>query len=201
MKPNNFQQNSPTEYPVSRQTAKDHLRIDSTDEDSLVDLYIAAATDYAEEYTGRAFIQRQITANFGIFASFFELPKPPLISVTSIKYYDSDNVQQTVAASNYNINLSIPAKIDMYPKGNMPSTYERPDAVEVIYEAGYEPNETVSPVDSTFYVPASARAAILLIMADMFQNREGQALVIGARYEANQTVKNMLDRYRINRSL
>jgi len=48
----------PSTYPVTADEAKLHCRIDGTDENTLVDDLIAAATDYVEQYTGRAIVSQ-----------------------------------------------------------------------------------------------------------------------------------------------
>jgi len=60
---------APAELPVSLATVKAHLRIDpsNTTEDALITLYIQAATSFAEEFTRRHFITREIET----FRDFF----------------------------------------------------------------------------------------------------------------------------------
>lgn len=48
--------------------------------------------------------------------------------------------------------------------------------------------------DAAVDVPASVRAGILLIVADLFENRESQ--FVGVSAEENPTVKNLLHFYR-----
>ena len=61
--PNDYQQGDlvlvtdPATKVVTVDEIKDHLRIDTTDEDTLLGLYIDAATEMAENYCGRHFIK------------------------------------------------------------------------------------------------------------------------------------------------
>lgn len=61
--PNDYQQGDlvlitdPATKVVTVDEIKDHLRIDTTDEDTLLGLYIDAATEMAENYCGRHFIE------------------------------------------------------------------------------------------------------------------------------------------------
>ena len=45
-------------YPVTLAEAKLHLRVDSTDEDTLITALITAATEMCEQKTGRAIMQQ-----------------------------------------------------------------------------------------------------------------------------------------------
>ena len=62
------------------------------------------AREYAEAITRRAYVQRTLEYTCESFSPYeFELPYPPLQSITSIKYIDADGVLQTVAASVYQL--------------------------------------------------------------------------------------------------
>lgn len=73
----------PAVYPVSLAKAKEWCRVDYADQDAVLNLLIAAATERAEEITGRAFIQRQLELRLDAFPAgkVIELPFPPLRSV------------------------------------------------------------------------------------------------------------------------
>ena len=49
---------APSVQPVSRIEAREHLRLDDDVDDSQIRSFIKAATDWAENYTGRFFISR-----------------------------------------------------------------------------------------------------------------------------------------------
>src|SRR5690606_32636730 len=102
----------PTSLPVTLEDAKVHLRVDHDDEDGLITQYLAAATEWAEDFQGRAFVTRTYQLTMSRFPKTrpIYLPRPPLQSVTSISYYDRDDAQQTVDASDYYADLgSAPA--------------------------------------------------------------------------------------------
>ncbi len=70
---------------VTLAQAKTHLHVDTSDDDDLIARLIEAATKKAEEYTGRAFIQRTVTeSHFGDGIKGLKLYKQPIASITSV---------------------------------------------------------------------------------------------------------------------
>lgn len=130
---------------------------------------ITAAREYAEEFTGRAIV----TQTWDLFLDAWPvrdiyktvwLPKPPLQSVTFVKYYDSDGVQQTWQSSNYAVRTSRePGGVSLAYGVQWPSSRYQPDAINVRYVAGY---------GSRTAVPQSLKAAMLLLVGHWFQFRE-----------------------------
>lgn len=102
---------APTELPVSRAEIKDHLRanVDDTEQDDLIDGIIEAAVDEAEQYTWRKFCTQTWDIYFDAFPSgggCFEVPLPPLQSVTSITYVDADGVSTVLSSALYQVDTS-----------------------------------------------------------------------------------------------
>ena len=50
--------------PVSVDTAKLHLRVTDTSEDTLIGGYITAAREWVENYTGQILVQREVVQPF-----------------------------------------------------------------------------------------------------------------------------------------
>lgn len=174
--------------PVTLTEARAHLRITDTSEDTLISTLIGVATEYAEKRTGRALISQTwelYLDNFPYGANyvsespdynqkyidnieesqFIEMKFPPLASVTSITYYDSNNALQTFAASNYDVDIiRQPGMIRLGYGKSWPSTYYRPNAVIIRYVAGYG--------SATTDIPEPIRAAIKLLVSFFFENRE-----------------------------
>ena len=129
--------------------------------------------DGTEGILGRALIsQTWIDSSSGFPAGAeFQVALAPLISVSAITYYDSENALQTLDASSYGV-------FDRYDGGyaklrsgqSWPSTYTRDDAVSVAYVAGYG--------SAAADVPATIRLAALELIAHWFENRE--AVLVGA---------------------
>jgi len=92
---------APAEEPVSVATAKLHLRVDNSADDTLIGTLITAARVKGEAAARRAFITQTLEATFDDWPSschaggLLPLPRPPLQSVTSVKYIDSDGVERT----------------------------------------------------------------------------------------------------------
>lgn len=156
---------APPVEPISLQEAKDHLRVDTTDEDALIDALIMAARQHTEKYLARALITQTWDWNLPCFPREFEVPYPPLQSVTSIKYYDGDNVQQTLSSSVYEVNTASTGGLIREAIGQTwPAHYTRYDAITVRFVAGYG--------DGVGDVPWPIKAAMLLFVAHLWCNRE-----------------------------
>ncbi len=89
--------------PVTLVEAKAHLRVDGTSED--VDLWgkLRSCFGFIERYIGRFLSPATVDVHFEEWpdGDYFELPFPPLSSVTSLTYKATDGTASTWAASNY----------------------------------------------------------------------------------------------------
>lgn len=149
---------------VSLDDVKTHLKISGSSEDTYLTQLIQAATEAAEKYTKRDFITKTYKQVQDVFFDTNAVRKSPNVAVLNIKYYDTDNVQQTLSpslywAANYSQQLVIFAVDTSY----WPSTYSRPQAVEINFTAGYGAAST--------NVPAGIRQALLMIVALLYENR------------------------------
>src|SRR5512139_2288241 len=94
---------APTVEPVTTAETKSHLRVDTTADDTLIGTLITAARQDSEEYLNRALV----TQTWDLYMDGFptttkiKVPLPPLQSITSIKYYDEDDVEATMTATDY----------------------------------------------------------------------------------------------------
>ena len=131
---------APLELPVTLVEARDHLKEPTTTRDAEILRLIYAATDFAEQYTGRALITQTLDYALERFpiGDTIRLPRSPLQAVVSLKYRDTANVEQTWATSNYQVDTNewAPAVVLAYGK-SWPDTYERQDAVVVQIKVGY----------------------------------------------------------------
>lgn len=174
---------APTAKPVSLERVRSHCRIDADqpgcDEDS-INGWIAAATEQAELHTGRQLITATYELRLDRFpCGYIAIPKPPLSSVTHIKYYaPGDTVLTTWASSNYIVDSPSGPKaqngrIVLAPNAFYPSTEDRPGAVIVTFVAGYGSADT--------NVPESIKAGILLRISKLNESREDSAGAFSAR--------------------
>jgi len=127
-----------------------HLRVfDDSLDDEIVSL-IRAARDYCERYSQRT-LREAVTRTIKRECWWTDrlcLPWPPLISLTSIQYYDYANVLQTLAGSDYYLLPSTDGGgvIEWASTSTMPGLYARPDAVIVTFVTGYADLSAVPPV-------------------------------------------------------
>ena len=74
---------------------KTFLKVDVSDDDTLIDNLIEAATESCQIYTNQYFINTVVTQYSDNWKEFYSLYKSPVVSITHVKYYDSDDAQQT----------------------------------------------------------------------------------------------------------
>ncbi len=162
---------APEVEPVSLANAKARLAVTITDMDTDLDLMIAECREAAEaECGGRAFI----TQTWSMFLDKFPsgrtilIPRPPLQTVTWVKYYDAAGEQQTLGAEAYTVAVGQePGRLVLKASGAWPVTEAgRPEAVEVRFVCGYG--------GAAADVPAKVRAAVLLTLAARFDDPTGE---------------------------
>jgi len=172
-----------TADPVTAAELRDWLRLDDTAQDTMLEGMISAATHAVEQHTHRAFAQRTINQSLSDFPGndCIELLFPPLASVTTVKYWDADGTEQTIDSSNYivdtNRTVGMVQPVDTY---TWPNVYERSDAVNVTFVAGYDATD----------IPNAAKVLIKMIAADMYEHSETQSEL---RLEENRQWKFLLD--------
>jgi uncharacterized phiE125 gp8 family phage protein len=141
------QSTAPVLSAVTVEDAKDHLRITDNTSDGAVAQFIAAATEEAEQYMGRGLLTQSYTLVLDWFVNEVELPMAaPLQSVTSVKYYDDDGTQQTLATIYYDTDtVSRPGKVVLKPGQSWPSVQSerRNGRVEIIYVVGWTSPELI----------------------------------------------------------
>jgi len=149
--------------PLTTTEAKLHLKVDSSDDDTLIERLIKAARRFSENYTERSFITQTWKARFDKFPDVIELLYGPVLSITSIEYIDEDGDTQTLSSSNYTTDLK--SKIArITPVDEWPDTDDVTNAVTVTYTAGFGA--------SSANVPEDIRAAMLLIIGKLYESRE-----------------------------
>lgn len=155
-----------TEEPVTSTEAKLHASVDGTDWDDFFDEKIESARIKVEAKANRALCTRTYTAKMDRFPcqSEFQLPWAPLASVTSIVYLDSAGASQTLATTVYGVDTySEPGRIYLKNGQVWPTTLDQPDAITIIWVAGY---------GAASAVPANYKTAISKLVAYWFKYRE-----------------------------
>ena len=184
---------APTVEPVSVAEARDHLRVDLDVDDILIYNMLVAAREYVEIYCNRSFAKHTYRADLVGFYNEMRLPRKPIQAITHIKYYTSasPSVLTTLAASNYTLSRDV---VSLAYGGTWPAVYPRVDGAQITFQTGY--SNLASPEDQVANVPKSVRAAMLMIVGDLYENREGQIIYPG-QIQENPTVNMLLNSHRV----
>jgi uncharacterized phiE125 gp8 family phage protein len=163
----------PTSEAVSLESAKQQLLMrpeEGRGDDGYIEALIAVARKACEDLLGRALMQQTWDLYLDEFPcrdDYIEVPRPPLQTVTYVKYKDDAGTLQTLAASNYIVDTaSEPGRIALKYGQTWPSAYKETQAVQIQFVAGYK---------SADEVPWTIRQAILLKLTDLYMNRGDSA--------------------------
>lgn len=165
----------PAAEPVTLQEAKAFARIADDDDDATITELIAAATEHVQQWTGRQFVQATFKLRLRDWPNgdgIIRLPRSPVDSVASVKYRDKDGDTITLV-ENTDFLLDVnaePATIE--PVTKWPVAGDFPDAVQVVFTAGYDPEDSSPVTDHAENVPNRAKVAIKVLTAHWFDNRE-----------------------------
>ena len=158
---------APAAEPVSTSEAKSHLRVDTTADDTYIGTLITVARQNVESHLRRALISQTWEVVLDAFpAGVIRLRKPPLASVTSIKYTDDEGNESTYSSANYVVDTDTePGRVVLKSGQTWPAvTLAAANGVRVRYVAGY------GAAGSN--VPQAIRQAILLVIGSLYENRE-----------------------------
>jgi len=153
--------------PITLGEAKAHLRVLSDDDDQLIRSYIKAATAYCEQaVTGsRSLVQQTCDWKMHTFlADALDIPRPPLQSVTHVKYYATNTSTglTTLSSTAYLVHTPdrLPGTIERHPNaGAWPTVGDRADAVQIRFVAGYAT------------IPEQAKHAAKLLVTHFYEDR------------------------------
>ena len=172
---------------VATSAQKSFMRVDFSDDDTLIAELIKASQNVIETYLNRSittqtlslFLDRlpfysDIKLQEGIYtapdleynSNFIVLPKAPVSSVTHVKYYDNDNTASTFASSNYYVDtISQQARVVLKTGASWPTVSEtrNANAYEIKYVAGY---------GGASDVPEPIVQAIKVLTTHLYENRE-----------------------------
>lgn len=171
---------APTSTPITLTEAKAHLRVDFADDDTLISTLIDVVTQRFDGPTGilaRALMPQTWDMFFDTFPSggVLKLPFPPLTSITGVYYTDpSTGLEATYASSNYETDIySKPGRVTLAYGSSWPITKDKTNSIRVRFVAGYA---------NAAAVPAPIKAAMLLTLADLYENRE--TVAVGSQVNA-----------------
>lgn len=170
--------------PITLAQAKAHLRVDTDDDNTMIEAFIEAATEAAELFQGRALIDQTWDLYLDAWPDStweglrrvyaIELPKPPTIEVVGVFYLDSAGVEQTLSDALYTADVNNEPGRVVLKSGTWPTLPKLANAVRVRFRAGCL-DQTVSPAVEN--VPKTTKAAILITIGDLYTHRE--SVVVG----------------------
>ena len=169
--------------------AKDFLKVDTTADDTLIDNLIKAATESCQIYTNQYFLNTVVEQYSDKWSEVYTLYKSPVSSITHIKYYDTNDSEQTWASSNYILDdVSKPARIGLAVDATLPDLADRINAVHVKYTVGYG--------TASSDVPDGIKQAVLLTLGNWYENR--QTVITGrTATELPLSSQYLLDQYKV----
>ena len=156
----------PTDEPISLAEALDHLRNPDAVHNANIERLIVAARQRAELDTGRALVTQTQDVYFDGLpcGDALLLPLGRLQSVTSVKYYDTANVEATFSSTNYLVDTSSePSRIVLNSGSSWPSSLRCANAVIVRGVFGYGASSAV---------PQGLKQAMLSLIGANFEHRE-----------------------------
>jgi uncharacterized phiE125 gp8 family phage protein len=160
---------APVGQVVTTAEAKLWLRRDDDEDNDVIDALEAAAVKLVEqEIAGH---RQLLLATWdvpvaGWWSGPLRLPRPPLSSVTWVKYYDSAGTLQTLATTEYLVRtpLRAPGTVERAPLKSWPALQsDRRLPVTIRFVAGY---------GAASAVPATIKTAVKLLVAHWYEHRE-----------------------------
>lgn len=155
----------PATEPLTLVEAKAHLRVTCSEDDTYITTLIKVSRKHAERFQRRSYITQTLELRMDRFPQYLiELPRPPSVSVTSIKYIDSGGDTQTLDSSKYTTDFNsyvsrvVPAYNEIWP-----ITRAVIDAVTIEYIAGF---------GAASDVPETIKQALLLLIGVWYDRRE-----------------------------
>lgn len=150
--------------PFTLAEAKGIVRVDFAIDDVLIESVIKQARYRAEQYTGLAITLKTVEQRFNEFSDCIKLGLGNAVAVTSVKYLDESENEQTLDPLTYGIDtFTIPNELYLKPGKSWPKTSTDRGAVRIRYTAGWADRASI---------PADIKAAISLMIADSYEHRE-----------------------------
>ena len=167
----------------------------TTPEDDLLTDLIQSSREHVEDITRRALLTQTWDLYLDAFPAehFIKIPFGNLVSVTHLKYTDSDGDETTMTVSTDYIVETNGEGIGriVLPYGVSWPTFTpySSNPIVIRFVCGWT---------TAALVPSKIRSAILLIASDLYENREGQIVAMsGSMYQDNKTVQRLLSSARL----
>lgn len=180
----------PAVEPLDANTVKAYGRIEYSDDDQLIALWISTARQLCEQATGRSLITRVLQVYLpGWPSGWLDLPQCPVSQIGSIEYQNTAGTWLGLASTEWQLDpYSVPARVRTRPSAVLPTLpTDRPTPVRITYSAGYGAAATS--------VPECLRNWMLAQIEVMSQNRS--ALDDGTPRRVLPHIDRLLDSERI----
>ena len=179
-----------TTMPITVAELKDHMKVDTTHDDTLIGYMIGAATEQVQDMLGLQIVQATWDWYLDSFAdprngsATLRPPRSPVITVAKINYTDAAGNTQTAATTVYAVDTdNMPGRITLKYGQCWPDIYDEADSVLVQFVAGFATSTAVATE-----VPSNIRAALFMMVDDMYTNRSATRLPV----QDNPVVMNLL---------
>lgn len=149
-----------TSEPLTTAEVKRRLHVDFADDDADIDLLIQSARDHGQKYCNVRFASQTVELKCDGFCDFARLPEAPVASVSSISYVDTDGATQTLATSVYELRADDLDAAIVTKYGQQWPAIQIGSRITVTAVVGYSA------------APAAVKHAMLLWIADAYENRE-----------------------------
>lgn len=181
----------PARQAVQTAMVKQFLRVEHNEDDGLIDVMIQSATQQIEDMTRRALTTRTYRLyldRFPMGRGAIVVPRPPMVSVSSITYVASDGTSTVLPTANYRVVATRePGEIEPAYGYSWPTVRRQSHAVTVEFVCGYGDEDDV---------PQPLATAIMQTVADLYEHRE--SFVTGTiASELPYTRRNLVWPYRI----
>jgi uncharacterized phiE125 gp8 family phage protein len=144
---------------ITLEEAKNFLRVDTADDDSLISALLATATEIIEKYTGQILQKREFVYTLDEAADEVWIPYQPLQEITKIEVVDDDGNNNPVSSDIFLVDAA-QGRVKLKDGYSWPE--HRGFASFVITgQAGYEEGT----------LPGGLKTAILLALAILYENR------------------------------
>jgi uncharacterized phiE125 gp8 family phage protein len=179
----------PASEPLTYQQVKDFLRLNGDTEQTFVTSLITVARQQVESRIWRPLISQTMAFQLDydeLKTTPYNINKAPLVSFQSVTYYDVNDTLQTLAASNYEVDIyGSPARFRLK---NIPQCFERMNTLQVNFTCGYA---------NAAAVPSPIIQAMYMIIGHLYENR--QDVVTGTQVnEIPHASEFLLEPYRNN---
>lgn len=165
---------APAAEPITLAEAKAHCRVDTSDDDTLIEGMIVAAREWVEDYVDRSLVTQQLTMKLDAFPTEVELPRPPMIAsgtataVTITYTADSSGVTASLSLSSCRVDRdSTPGVIRPLYASSWPSHIFDKNAITITWWAGY---------GAAASVPQRVKAAMLMCVHELYEKRGNAAM-------------------------